>query len=223
MKRASLIALLCLFAACSQKATITVENYAGPDVEVAMEGNIYVLDDGEAVTQEINIGRKFIFGPSGKTVLVEGVGFCKLPFAREVRVEDKDSRTVTLYEDAGTVTVCNYTGFDLPLFLSPCDAPTWGEPIDLIPPDVCAVWKVEVGCWDLKVGDDKELLLVEDIDVEACSIHSYNVTPTLTVLGAGTAAKGQGPVPERFARRARRVGYCAIGEEPKPGEGRESE
>jgi hypothetical protein len=148
------IGILLLVVSCSQKGQITVRNESAKDIEVYIEGMGYILEPNVGVTQEIDIGRKFIFGPSDKKITIEGAGECVFPFIHIIKLEDEETKSVSIEGNAGTIILCNsYTSQELPLYLIPCGSQDWGEPVEYVPPLVCTAWVVEPGCWNVKLGN----------------------------------------------------------------------
>lgn len=193
MKMLPCICILLCIVACSQTADITVDNYAGPDLAVEIDGKEYLLDDGESITQEIEIGKKFIFGPDDKCIPVEGEGLCRFHFSEMVTVEDGDHKILTIYGDAGYIGICNYTSDYLFLYLAPCAATSWGSVIDVLSPGECTPWiKVDIGCWCFKVTNSGALEHC-GIIITPCLAVPYDIVPLrLQIEGGVTDNRSSG-------------------------------
>lgn len=209
MKVLPFVCLLAFTAACTQEAEIMVENRSGPDLEVEIDGAGYILDDNESVTQEIDIGKKFIFGPDDKCVLVEGEGFCKFHFSERMTVEDGDRTILTVYGDAGYVRIYNNTYDKLYLYLVPCESPTWGAPVDAIFPGNYSVWKVEVGCWCFRVENAGSLEYC-GINVTACSVETHTINQQQLLNEGGGSKILSGDEPASGAARKESVDARSI-------------
>jgi hypothetical protein len=102
---------------CSQKGTVEVTNRSGEALSGAIDGDHFTIGSGGTVSEEIDIGTKFIFGPDEKTITVTGGGLCVLPFSQRVSLKDEDIAVMDVYSDAGLITVENYTGGNLYVYL----------------------------------------------------------------------------------------------------------
>ena len=199
--------------ACAQEGNVTVQNEAGPDLLVLMDGSSYLLDDGEAVTKEIKIGRKFIFGPDDKLIFVEGEGECKWPYSIGVTVKNDGNEFVTILGDAGYIDICNTSGYTLDLYLVTCSNPSWDDPIDVIPDGWCSTWQVEDGCWDLLVDATAGSFTDFNIGVAPCDVVGYDILPEdLTNSSGPTSRSATEPI--SAAKRKERVSTRKRGEPP---------
>jgi len=209
------VLLALLITACSQEGRMTVVNESGPDLELWIEDSFYILDDGQSVTEDVDIGRKFIFGPDEKVVLIEGEGYCKWPFVQTVKVDNDAHKLIRIQGDAGFVDVCNETGELVQLYLVPCDWPTWDYAIDNIRDGRCSSWQVEYGCWDLLVEGTSGAFEELGIWINPCATALYTISaPALVSKGMpprGVSAEGVTPE----AKQKRQVDTRAIGEAPK--------
>lgn len=183
MKRLVLILALAALCSCSQKGEVEVDNESGSDLEVEIDGVSFVLDDGGYVIREIDIGSKFIFGPDEKDVRVWGEGTCKWAFSRGVTVRSDELTTVTVHGDAGYLQVCNSTLGTLALYISPCYETSWGDPDDYISSGSCSIWKLQVGCWDMKVSDGVGSYEDYDIIVMPCDLYDYTIVSAKMTAG----------------------------------------
>ena len=183
MKWLLYLCALFLIAGCSQEGDLTVTNEAGPDLEIALDGNMYLLDDGESITKTVNLGRGFIFGPEDELVSVAGEGYCKWDFYELILMEDQMNSLFTVYGDAGYFDICNMTGYAFELYLSPCWADDWGDPLEIVRDGMCTTWKVEDGCWDMMaVSIDAQF---EDFNVfiSPCEVAVYDILPAAMTRG----------------------------------------
>jgi hypothetical protein len=189
--------LICALAAvmaagCSQEGSVTVHNRSGPDLNVRVDGASFYLDDGEVVTKPVDIGRKFIFGPDDRAVAVSGEGYCKWPFDDVVAVTDGRNTLIEVYGDAGYFDICNVSGHTLELYLSPCESPTWGDPLEMISDGYCTTWMVEEGCWDMLLvsiaGEYEEL----DVYIVPCDMAAYDIEPPQLMRASGARSKSFG-------------------------------
>lgn len=184
-----LCACLVLFAAgCSTEGDLTVNNQSGPDLEIALDGSRYVLDDGESLTKRVNLGREFITGPEDKLVSVAGEGYCKWDFYELVLVERDRNAVFTVFGDAGYFDICNQTGYAFELYLSPCWADEWGDPVEIVGDGQCTTWKVEDGCWDMMVVSIDAQFEDYNIFITPCETAVYDILPP-----ALSAARASGP------------------------------
>jgi hypothetical protein len=189
MKWITCACFLLLAAGCTREGDLTVRNDSGPDLEVALDGGVYLLDDGESITKRINLGREFVFGPEDKLVSVAGEGYCKWDFYELVLVEHEMNTLFTVDGDAGYVDICNQTGYPFELYLSPCWEDEWGAPLEIVPDGQCTTWKVEDGCWDiLTVSIDAQF---EDYNVfiSPCEVAVYDIPPPAMTKAKSTGLK----------------------------------
>jgi hypothetical protein len=221
MKALPIICLLVFIVACSQEAEITVENCSGPDLEVEIDGAGYILDDGKSVTQEIDIGKKFVFGPDDKCVPVEGEGLCKFHFSERVTVEDGDHTILTVYGDAGYIRIYNNTNDALYLYLVTCDSPSWGLPVDDIFPGNYSSWKVEVGCWCFRVQNSGSLEHC-GIIVTSCSVETHIINQQRLQNEGGGSKTLSGYEPASDAARKEEVDGRRIIDQLRAGNTRDS-
>jgi len=183
-----------LVAGCSQEGSVTVHNQSGPDLEVRVDGARYFLGDGQVATKQVDIGRKFLFGPDDRAVVVSGEGYCKWPFDDVVPVTDERNTLVELYGDAGYFDICNVSGYTLELYLSPCESPTWGDALELVPGGYCTTWMVGQGCWDMLVVSIAGQFEVLDAYIVPCDMAVYDIEPVQLVQSVDTAKKQFGPL-----------------------------
>ena len=190
-------ACLLLFG-CSTEGDLSIHNDSGPDLEVAVDGSTFLLDDGEVVTKRIELGRKFIFGPDDKVVSVRGEGYCKLPFDDFVVIDEDRNVVYSVFGDAGYIDICNQTGYTLELYLSWCSDGSWGEPLELVPDGWCTMWMLEDGCWDMLAvtvqGDIEEYnIFISQCETEVYDLVSASFTKDKTTEGAKRVPARTGP------------------------------
>jgi len=174
---------LLLFTGCSQEGDLTITNESGPDLEIVVDANTYLLDDGETLVKTVDLGREFIFGPEEELVSVAGEGYCKWDFYELIVMEDEMNSLFTVYGDAGYFDICNMTGYAFELYLSPCWAEDWGAPLEIVPDGECTTWKVEDGCWDLMtITIDAQF---EDFNafISPCETAVYDILPASMTKG----------------------------------------
>jgi hypothetical protein len=177
MRCLPLIFLLILVVSCTQEGTLTVQNEAGPDLYVAVDGSSWILDDGASASTVIDVGRKFIFGPTEKLVIVDTEGPCKWPSSEVVPIRNREPAHLTVFADAGLIDVCNDTGASMTLYLVDCSSNTWGRSIDVIADGFCSLWQVDIGCWDLRVETADGVYEEFGIGVQPCDELVYTIEP----------------------------------------------
>jgi hypothetical protein len=189
--------LLCLSACvllvgCSQDGNVTIHNYSGPDLEVDLDGATYLLDDGETVTKQVHIGRKFIFGPDDRAVAIRGIGYCKLPFEEIVFVGDGGTVLYTVFGDAGYIDICNETGYTVELYLSWSGDPSWGDPVELVPDGYCTLWMLEEGYWDMLAVTIEGQFEEYNIPISPCMTEAYDLLAPALTKARSTGLKSPG-------------------------------
>jgi len=141
--------LVLILAGCTQEGEIGLRNRTGGGASVDIDCSGYYLHPGELIVREIEIGRKCVFGPDETRVLVSGEGDCLFYFSDMVRVRDGEQTVLSLYGDAGLLTVMNDTPYALDLYLVDCSSMDWGSPCDHVPAGGQVTWKLSPGCWDV--------------------------------------------------------------------------
>jgi hypothetical protein len=180
---------LLFFAGCSTEGDLSIHNHSGPDLEVAVDGNTYLLDDRESMTAQVNLGRQFIFGPEDKLVSVAGEGYCKWDFYELILVEQDQNSDFDVYGDAGYFDICNQTGYAFELYLSPCWADDWGDPIEIVGDGQCTTWKVEDGCWDILVVSIDAQFEDFNVFISPCETAFYDIIPPSLTRTKATGPK----------------------------------
>ncbi len=174
---------LLLIVGCSQEGDLTVTNESGPDLEITVHGNSYLLDDGETLVKTVDLGRQFIFGPEEELVSVAGEGYCKWDFYELIAMEDEMNALFTVYGDAGYFDICNTTGYAFELYLSPCWAEDWGDPLEIVPDGACSTWKVEDGCWDIMTVTIDAQFEDFNVFISPCETAVYDILPASMTRG----------------------------------------
>jgi hypothetical protein len=183
MKWLPYLCALLMIVGCTQEGDLSVTNESGPDLEIALDGSMYLLDDGETLVKTINLGREFIFGPEEELVSVAGEGYCKWDFYELIAMEDQMNSQFTVYGDAGYFDICNETGFAFELYLSPCWAEDWGDPLEIVRDGDCTTWKVEDGCWDMMTVSIETQFEDYDVFVSPCQVAVYDILPAAMTRG----------------------------------------
>ncbi|MCX5752796.1 MAG: hypothetical protein NTW97_04010 [Candidatus Krumholzibacteria bacterium] len=174
---------------CSQKATIEVMNLSGGELRGSIDGNRYSLDPGGMLSEEIEIGHKFIFGTDERAITVTGEGSCVLWFSESVHVEDEDIVPVHAYNNAGLITVNNYAPYYAEVYIESCTGEAWGE--GEVSSGYSVTWSGPTGCYYIEFWLGGVYFGSDTDDVYACTENIYDLDPT-TRSGRLSVSKKQG-------------------------------
>ena len=182
-----LLAVMTVFS-CSQKATVEVENLSGATLSGTIDGQYYSIDPGETASEEIEIGRKFIFGTDEKTITVTGEGWCVLRFSQRETVKNEDVVSLSVDSDAGVITVENYTPYSADVYIESCSGLAWGS--GTVYSYYSSSWSVPVGCYYIEIWVGGYFYLSDSDYLEPCTEITYSLYTTQS--GRLSVSKRQG-------------------------------
>jgi hypothetical protein len=103
---------------------------------------------------------------------------CRFYFYKSVIVENDEVYSVSIYGDAGNISVDNNTSEYMYLYLSPCTDTNWPlSPDDIVAPFSRTNWKVSDSCWDLKCESASYTGTEYNIYIEVCETIYFEFAP----------------------------------------------